>query len=109
METPRPKLVGIFVIVVTLFALAQLLYFTHQQGQITQCQADVNQQFLTTIKERAAINDGDRDTVRNLVAALVSHPNDQAAAIQAINTYDTENKKLDQERAKFQYPELNKC
>lgn len=98
--------IGIFVVVIALFALGQLLYFTYTQREATNCQSEVNSLFLDTVRQRAAISDGDREAVRDLVAAFTAPDATRQSVRLAIKTYEQKNEQLDQLRETFEYPDV---
>ena len=105
MKLPKENKVGLLVVIVAFLSLAQLLYVTYENRQTTQCQAQVNQAFLDTVKQRASINDGDRQAVKSLVEAL-ANAKSPADTTKAIDAYDQRYQDLQDLRDSFAYPDV---
>ncbi len=107
MKLLRSDRVGFLVIIVSLIALGQLLYTTYEQRQTAECQARVNIVFLDTLKQRASINDADREATRVLVGDVSDALGDRDRQREAFAKYDSTNAQLDALRASFKYPEVD--
>lgn len=105
MKLPSENKVGLLVIVVALLSLAQLLYVTYDNRQTTECQAAVNKAFLDTIKQRASINDADRQAVKDLVDAYGAAKTDKERA-NAAAEFNTRYNDLQALRDSFVYPNV---
>lgn len=106
MKFLRSDKVSLIVIVVTLAALAQLLYSTYAQRQITECQASVNSAFLETLKQRAQISDADRNATRRLVTTIATDQSNPEVIERGFQRYIETNRQLDELRASFTYPDI---
>lgn len=96
-------------------ALAVTLFTSYQLRAVADCQADVNTQFLNTQRARAAINDGDRLSVRALLDGLLAagelpDPKDRAVATKAArNSYYDKQAGFDVLRDQFPLPKKVSC
>lgn len=89
-------------------ALAVTLWTSYETRRISECQTAANQQFLMTIKTRAALADGDREAVRTLVKGFVEGKT-QEEDMKAVEEFYRSQEELDDLRDEFQYPDLSEC
>ena len=108
MKTPNSNRIGVLVLALALASLAQLLFVSYSMRQSVECQSRVNEAFLSTLKSRAQIGDGDRDAVRMLVSDLVAAKTEKQSQ-EAIADYNEQNQKLDALRGSFEYPDIGSC
>lgn len=101
----RPDRVGFIVIVVAFVALAQLLYFTYEQRQHTQCQANVNSAFLDTIKQRSSLNDARDESFETLIAD-VTKATTQDDVTKAFASFQVRKQSIQKLRDSFSYPDI---
>lgn len=108
MKTSSSNKVGVFVLVLALASVAQLLFFSFSMRSTVECQSQVNQAFLSTLKVRAEIADGDREAIRSLVTDITSADTD-AESEQALTKYYDRDRQLQALRNSFTYPEIGEC
>lgn len=104
----RISKLGYVVLVMAMVSLCVVLLTSYQDRQDTECQKALNAEFLSVLKERAVIADGDRQAVRDLVQGLVDAKTEEESA-QALEEYKNDNAELDKLRADVEYPSANSC
>lgn len=66
------RVVGIIIIVLALMTVGSTAYYSHEQREITRCQAQYNDRFAQQIEERNRIAESDRKNLTELVKAVVN-------------------------------------
>ena len=105
----RISKLGMVVLVMAMISLIVVLWTSYQDRRDTQCQKDLNTRFLTVVKQRATIADGDREAVRQLVRDLVAAGGEESEVAEVLSDYDAANTALDKAREKVEYPSEDLC
>jgi uncharacterized protein HemX len=100
---PTNRLIGIVVVILAVITVANSAYFTWQQQQVSDCQADVNSQFIEALKSRSSTADDDRTALKELATTIVNHPEQAGEALQ---DYVSTLKASDKERKRNPLPPL---
>lgn len=105
------KNVGVILIVLALFSMSELLYFTYTQRVAADCQRGVNREFMETVKARGELFEEDRNSLGDLFASLVQFrdiPGNQEARQAAVDRYFQRQAELDNRLQDFQWPDLER-
>lgn len=66
----REKYLGYMLILLVAFSTIFSLYFGYEQGRVVSCQARVNSEFLSALKQNSALAEYDRDNLTTLVSQI---------------------------------------
>lgn len=99
------RIVGSVVLVLALTTVGSTAYYSHEQRQATECQAEFNIQFIDQIKERNRISESDRESLATLVKE-VTNSKSREERRKALEDYIKTKDKNDAERREHPYPEL---
>lgn len=108
MRNNRISKLGMIVLIMAMVSLCVVLWTSYQDRKDTECQKALNAEFLSVLKERANIADGDRQAIRDLVEAVFTAKTD-AQAQEAFKTYNRANTDLDSKRELVEYPSEELC
>lgn len=94
------NLFAAFMIVLAMFTLNQ----AYQQRRVTNCQAEVNQQFQAAIQARAEVSKEDNQLLRDLVNKVLTAKSDSETR-EALATYNLRSMELQQKREQNPFPD----
>jgi hypothetical protein len=101
---------GVVLIVLCGLTIAQAVYFTRQNQQISACQSAYNTAFTIALSERSKIADSDRKNLNQMLATAISST-DPAARRKAVEDYVKAQVENDRQRAAKPLPPIpeNRC
>lgn len=99
------RIVGGVVLVLAITTVGSTAYYTHEQRQITECQAGFNEKFIEQLNARNKISESDRESLADLVKA-VTNSTSREESRKALENYLKTKDKNDAERREHPYPEL---
>jgi hypothetical protein len=106
------RIIGIFVIILSIGTVGQSFYFSHQQGaatkrekETTDCQAKFNEDFAKAVTTRGQYADEDRLQLYKMISTIVSEP-DVAKRRKAVEDWVAITKRNDELRKKTPLPDL---
>lgn len=106
MKKPNSLTLSVVVIVLTVVSFSQVLYVTYSNRQVVRCQSDVNSSFLTTLKERASINDAERASNKKFYIQVLRAAGDTSEAQEAYDKFERRDRQLEALRSSFVYPDV---
>lgn len=99
---------GVVALVLALVAnVAGVVTQTIEQRQAN-CQTQINQEFLATLKQRSAIGKENTDNINNLIKGVFS-AKDPKTAMKYYQDFLTELDNINGELSKAKYPSLHSC
>ena len=104
----RNRILTYFVVIATCIALSVTLWTSYETRKVSECQTEVNQKFLATIKSRAGFSEIDRQSMRTLVKGVINAKSNEDLQ-KALDDYIETQKTQDDLRAEFEYPDLTNC
>lgn len=99
---------GYVVLIMAMISMCVVLWTSYEDRKQTQCQTNLNAQFMASLKQGRNLAEGDREAVRTLVKSLVNADTEKETQA-ALIAYDSANKALDKQRERLVYPSALSC
>lgn len=104
----RNRVLGLCLLLFAAFTVLQGLNQSQIQSRVAECQSDWTSEVLEAIRQRAVFTEQDRTNLNGLVRSLdTSGSREQRAAV--LRQYLEIQRRIDQERAQYQYPARPDC
>ncbi|MFE9742971.1 hypothetical protein [Streptomyces sp. NPDC006477] len=107
MSPGKQRLFGVVLVVLSVTTVGSTVYYTNEQREISECQAEFNDQFINQISERNKIASSDRESLADLVRSVINSGS-RAESRKALEKYLDTKDINDEERKKYPLPELPK-
>lgn len=101
----RFTVLGLILILLAGFTLAEGWYFLHKQSDSIKCQTQYNKAFLSTLRARSDLSEKDRSNNEEFIASWGAPSNPEKAKAAAIKYLQTK-AEIDAERNRFPFPNL---